>query len=365
MDKPNIVFLVNNLDSGGIENYLLRFLIKYYSKFKNIHIYCKSGKGGQLEARFLQLPNVKIIKKKLRIFNINDNITLYKFLKCHDINIVCDFTGNFSGKVLFIAQKAKVRKRVAFYRGSTNHFKEDIFRNSYNKVMNYLVRGFATDILSNSKSGLDFFFPKKWEKDKRYKVVYNGIDAEPFLATKDNLREELSIPRSAYVIGHTGRYTPAKNHDTILEVAKELIASHDDVYFILCGNGVRKNLFSKVDKLKLLDRILLFENREDIPLFLNTMDCYFFPSITEGQPNALIEAMVMGLPYVASNINPIKETVFNSNSLFSPYDSEGFIKALTDNYKKRVSRNLELQKKATTKFNADINFDDFYKRLII
>lgn len=361
----NIVFFVNNLDSGGIENYLLRFLLKYHSKFNSIHIYCKSGEGGQLEERFLQLSNIKVVKKRLRLFSINDNIILYRFLKHNNINVVCDFTGNFSGKVLFIAQQAKVIKRVAFYRGSTNHFKEDFFRNSYNKLMNYLVRGFATDILSNSKAGLCFFFPNKWKKDNRYKVIYNGIDTESFLATKDNLREQLSIPRNAYVIGHTGRYTQAKNHDTILKVAKELVTSHDDIYFILCGNGVRKNLLSQVDKLKLSNRILLFENREDIPLFLNTMDCYFFPSITEGQPNALIEAMVMGLPYVASDIDPIKETVFNSNNLFSPYDSEGLLMALTNNYKKRISSDFESQKKATIKFNADINFDDFYKRLII
>src|SRR5690625_5447750 len=75
---------------------------------------------------------------------------------------------------------------------------------------------------------------------------------------------------------------------------------------ILCGSGVKENLLPVIQKKNLEKKIKVFENRDDIPRFLQTLDCYFFPSITEGQPNALIEAMIIGIPYISSNILLIK-----------------------------------------------------------
>lgn len=361
----NVVFFINSLDSGGIENYLLRFLKSKNGSFNNIYIYCKSGHGGQLESDYLKIKNVTIIKKKISFFAYR-NINFVKlFLVENDIHSVCDFTGNFSGLVLMVSYKSGVKRRIAFYRGSTNHFKPDVFRNFYNRLMNKMVKKYATNILSNSISGFEFFFPKYWRYDNRFDVIYNGINAKELLKESGDLREDFNIPSTAFVIGHTGRYNSAKNHETILSVAKILIEKYSDIYFILCGNGVKKNIqdFLKIEGLD--GRLLVFENRNDIPLFLNTMDCYFFPSITEGQPNALIEAMVMGIPYVASNIEPIKETVINMDDLYNPKDTESFVSALEYKYKEKTEHNILYQKKVIEKFDADKCFSDFYERLSI
>lgn len=363
MSKANAAFIVIGLDSGGIENYLLRFLNEYHEKFDSIFVYCKGGQSGQLENEFLQIPNLKIIKSKIGYLDYTGLKKLRNFYTKKRIDVVCDFTGNFSGLTLFTAKRAGVNKRVAFYRSSTNRFKSDVFRNTYNKCMNLLVNQYATDILSNSKTALDNYFPKSWATDDRFEVIYNGVNADLFLAQKDNLRTQLKIPKDAFVIGHTGRYNPAKNHETILKVAEILVKKYNDIYFIMCGNGVKNNLNVEIENRCLSKRVLLFENRRDIPLFLNTMDCYFFPSITEGQPNALIEAMLVGLPYVASNIEPIKETVLDNKNLYSPYDVDAFISALETLYKTRSSRSLETQTDVIKKFNSKKLFNAFYNRL--
>lgn len=363
MSKANAAFIVIGLDSGGIENYLLRFLNEYHEKFDSIFVYCKGGQGGQLENEFLQIPNLKIIKSKIGYLDYTGLKKLRNFYNKKRIDIVCDFTGNFSGLTLFTAKRAGVNKRVAFYRSSTNRFKSDVFRNTYNKCMNLLVDQYATDILSNSKTALDNYFPKSWATNDRFEVIYNGVNADLFLAQKDNLRTQLKIPKDAFVIGHTGRYNPAKNHETILKVAEILIKKYNDIYFIMCGNGVKNNLNVEIENRCLSKRVFLFENRRDIPLFLNTMDCYFFPSITEGQPNALIEAMIMGLPYVASNINPIRETTINSKNLFAPYDVQSFSQALENIYRTRPGRDAKLQQLAIKKFDSEKMFKLFYNRL--
>lgn len=363
MNNVNVTFIVIGLGSGGIENYLLRFLNEYYQNFDSIYIYCKGGKGGQLENEYLLIPNLKIIKSEIGYLDYKGLKKLKNFYYKEKINVVCDFTGNFSGLTLFTAKRVGIKKRVAFYRSSTDRFKNDVFRDIYNKSMNLLVRKFATDILSNSKTALNNYFSGVWTSDNRFEVIYNGVNAESFTLQKDDLRDELNIPKDAFVIGHTGRFNPAKNHLAIINVAEILTKKYNDIYFIMCGNGVKENLHNEVKNRRLLDRIFLFENRRDIPRFLNTMDCYFFPSVTEGQPNALIEAMIMGLPYVASNINPIKETVLDDRNLYDPNDIQSFSKSLEHIYKKRSGRDLKLQQQAIKRFDSRKLFKFFYNRL--
>ncbi|ENK2331197.1 glycosyltransferase [Vibrio alginolyticus] len=357
--KDNIAFFVSGLDSGGLENYLLRFL-KFKSKsYNNIYVFCKSGKGGQLEKYYLSIPNVNIIKIKIGYLDIRDVKKVTSFLKSKKIKIVCDFTGNFSGIILASAKILKIRKRVSFYRGSKDHYKHNFIKDIYNYFCKKLVLITATDILSNSRAAFEYFYSSEWKKDKRFSVIYNGIDPSSFLSETRCLRADLCIPQSAFVIGHTGRYNVAKNHSQIIRVAKEMTRRYQDVYFILCGNGVGKHLKKELESDGLSNKILVFENRNDIPKFLNTMDCYFFPSITEGQPNALIEAMIMGLPFVASNIQPIRETVGEGYHLYNPENTDELIFALEEVYRERPTRNENLQGYTRERFDYVRNFNAF------
>lgn len=233
----------------------------------------------------------------------------------------------------------------------------------YDGLVKRITYKYATDILSNSKAAFDFFY-KKEKQDSRFQVIYNGIDANKFNVGSQTLRKELNIPENAFVIGHTGRFNYAKNHHTIIQVAKVLIERYSDVYFILCGNGVKDGLENKVIELKINEKVLLFNNRQDIPIFLNTMDVYFFPSVTEGQPNALIEAMINGLPFVASDIEPIKETVESHISLYNPFDVDGFVKALENLYLNRLEKDYRLKEKTIKRFDHKKRFDEFYNILV-
>lgn len=367
MEKINVVFFVNSLDSGGIENYLLRFLLCSCKKFENVYIYCKSGKGGQLEKQYLLLSNVQIIKTKHGYCDILSFIRLGSFLRNKKIEVVCDFTGDFSGRTLSVAKKVGVAKRVAFYRSAENAFSPTLLKSIYSNWLNYLVRKNATDILSNSKAAFEFFYKLFWRKDQRYQVIYNGLDTKQFTEVSINLRAELHIPEDAFVVGHTGRFNQAKNHKTILHVAEKLLTKYEDIYFILCGNGVQKNLSQMSEWKKFKQRILLFENRTDIPEFLNTMDCYFFPSTREGQPNALIEAMLVGLPYIASNIDPIIETVLDLENLYPPTDIESFVDAIEKLYLKSKQQEgivREVHQYVEQRFDADIQFGQFHSVLV-
>lgn len=355
---------MTGLDSGGLENYLLRFLQYKASEFSEIEVYCKSGIGGQLESEYNKIPNVTIVKKSLSFFNVLDYIQLRKYFHNGKFDCVCDFTGNFAGLVLYMASLAGIKNRIVFYRGATDHFSKNLLKSVYNNFVKMLTFKYASSILSNSQAAFNYFFQNK-KVDSRFEVIYNGIDAEKFLVADIDLRKEFGIPSNSFVIGHTGRFNYAKNHKVIIDVAKRMVKNYPDIYFILCGNGVKNNLSKVILELNIDDNVLLFENRSDIPLFLNSMDVYFFPSITEGQPNALIEAMLIGLPIVASNIDPIKETVVSEDFLYDYDDVEGFFNALEKLYLEGISRNKAVRSEIIDKFDHKKRFDQFFNKIIL
>src|SRR5690606_29803100 len=132
-------------------------------------------------------------------------------------------------------------------------------------------------------------------ENPKYEVIYNGIDASMFVRSKENLRNELNIPANAFIVGHVGRYNEAKNHKTIIEVAVSFCKQDSNNFFLFCGKDTDVHLTERVAQEELENQIKILGLRNDVYKVLNTLDCFYFPSISEGQPNALIEALVSGL----------------------------------------------------------------------
>lgn len=363
--KKNIAFFVFSLEAGGIEKYLLRFLTYFQDKI-DATVYCKSGRTGALDEEYRHV-GAKIKTFKIGNFNFQNLKALKKELINNEFEAVVDFTNNFAALPLLAAKQAGIQKRIVWYRNADVKFKKTPLRILYNTIVNRVTKKIASDILSNSQSAFNVFYKNyNWQKDNRFEVIYNGIDSEKFLNLKGNLRGELNIPDNAFVVGHVGRYNDQKNHKTAIEVAIQLCKEYNDIYFIFVGRDVDVRLSQQVKKNSLEKKIILFGNRSDIPKVLNTLDCFYFPSTIEGNPNALIEAMITGLPFVASDIEPIKEAVPEElhSLLVPPIDVAVSIKRIlqikNDNELK-MTMNCKIW--ALKKFGADEQFSKFFKKL--
>lgn len=361
--RNKILFLVTSLNSGGIENYLLRFLQHYAGEFTPV-VMCKSGAFGELEKEFATIKNIQLVKNKLGYFNLGAYRDFQTYLEKENFDTVCDFTGNFAGLVMRSAAKVGIENRITFYRGSTNRFAESFLKKAYNNWVHRLVLKYSTSILSNSEAAFTYFFKKK---DDRFQVIYNGINPSHFdlEISQNEVRKELKIPEKAFVVGHTGRVHFSKNHETIIAVAEILCKKYPDLYFVLAGKNTKEK-FSEILKEKNLDaQVILLGYRPDIPYILKSFDLYFFPSVTEGQPNALIEAMVSGLPFVASDIAPIKETVpqRNHDLLLPPKYTVAFAEKIEQFYLKQWQFTTETTSEVRKNFNAEEKFKEFFEIL--
>lgn len=361
MTAKKICFIIPSIASGGIEMYVLRYL-NFIKDTKNITVLVRSNQIGELYEEY-KATEVQLKFLPLGYLSLSKTKQHYQFYKEKKFDVICDFNANFAGIPMLLAKRLKVPKRIAFYRQGSDHFKPSFIKNNINKNMNRLVYKNATHILSNSQAALKFFFPNRSFSDTRFEVIYNGVNIEEykFEESKESIREDLGIPQDAFVIGHAGRLDKAKNHDTILKVFQQLQQEDLNSFLVLSGRDTEK-LLSQLGELGIKERTLLLGYRKDVPRVLKSLDCFLFPSITEGQPNALIEAMVAGIPIVASDIPAIKECVPSSfvENLKDPSDIRGLKNELS---KVSQSSDKAVLDEVRQKFDDKTNFGIF-KRIL-
>jgi glycosyltransferase involved in cell wall biosynthesis len=339
-------------------------------KLKNAEFNCvilaRSLSGGNLENAYLNL-GFKVVKMPLGYFNVIRAIRFYEFIRRERFDTVCDFNANFSAIVIMVSWLAGIRKRISFYRQASDHFHTNFFKRIYNLLLNRIVLFFATNILSNSASSLIFFFKDKWRDDKRFKIIYNGVQlATDNEKSKYEIRKQLNFPDNCYVIGHCGRLDKVKNQDTILKVFQHLSSFDTSYRLVLVGDGTER-LAGECQKLNIEHNVQLLGYRVDVHSVMSAFDCFLFPSRTEGQPNALIEAWLLKIPTVVSNIPPIAEIIPKELLSLSkdPDDVNGYCEIIKKMRSKKEFYDLEqVRAFAEVQFNPNIRFAEFTSVLL-
>lgn len=154
-------------------------------------------------------------------------------------------------------------------------------------------------------------------------VLPNGIDVLRFAIvreSKSEIRRSLGIPDSAFVIGHIGRFTYAKNHEFLIQVFEHIFQIRKDAYLLLVGSGQMKDKIEEMlSEKELKDYVKILSNRTDTERLYKAMDVFAFPSIFEGFPVVVVEAQASRLPCVLSDCI-IKDLAINPNVIFKPID---------------------------------------------
>ncbi len=146
--------------------------------------------------------------------------------------------------------------------------------------------------------------------------VHNGIDLRTVKASRapEDVRRDLGIGLDRIVIGTAGRLSPVKGHEHLVRAAKLIAQQEDRARFLFIGNGpLKSELTTLARELGLADRCA-FVDLQDHPRLsvydvMCAMDVFVLPSLHEGIPMALLEAMALQTPVVASAVGGIPEVV--------------------------------------------------------
>lgn len=153
----------------------------------------------------------------------------------------------------------------------------------------------------------DYEFAKQFKLRNGGKVYYVpgvGIDTEKYLkitVDKNEKRKELGVPQNAELLLSVGDINVNKNHELIIKAMAAL--KNPDLHYCIAGKGNRQEYLEKLaEENELSANVHFLGYRKDVGELLAVSDVFCLPSLREGLPVSLMEAMATGLPCVASRV---------------------------------------------------------------
>ncbi len=178
---------------------------------------------------------------------------------------------------------------------------------------NRFIYSFLADrVVTTGEYTREYMVREKGIDPGRVAAIPSGIDLHRFDGDRirDDLREELGIAADTPVFGSTSVFRKKKGYHILLEAVPKIIEVFPTAKLLLVGGGPQeKNLRRQIDDLRLGENVILPGFREDMPRVLNTMDVYVFPTLEEAFPNAVMEAMAMRRPVVASRVGGVPDLI--------------------------------------------------------
>ncbi len=217
--------------------------------------------------------------------------------------------------------------------GSVRH---GIRRPNLSQTLRMILLKMSTYVVANSKAGLkaNGLRPSR----KRF-VLYNGIENKFAQRQREQVtavEEELNLPENATVLISVANFVPYKDYGTTLRALAHLRMRRPDFNFIFIGIGtgpMRKQLDDSAARLGLKDRVRFMGPVDNVQDYLPIGDIFIHSSLGEGCSNAILEAMVAGLPIIASDTGGTGEIIHPSFGRTFPY---GDVRTLSSLIEKTV-----------------------------
>ncbi len=221
------------------------------------------------------------------------------------------------------------------------------YEGSYTSRQIIEAMNFADKILSVSED-LKLHIVNLGINENKVIVVPNGVDTEKFKPRgKENARDLLNLPQDKNIILFVGALRSIKGVDYLIEAAKKFVGTNTELYMVGRDDGLKKSLVKMAQERKIIDFIKFIGpvNHEDIPLWISASDILVLPSLSEGRPNVILEALACEVPVVATDVGGIPELMINGETGYlvpaknPPELSEKINKLLEDeNLRKKMGK---------------------------
>lgn len=170
----------------------------------------------------------------------------------------------------------------------------------------------------------------------RTEVVLHGIDLAAVRGQRDSrheVRKELGVPADGTIVGTVANLRPIKGNADLFAAARVVLDEEPNVRFVTVGQGPQEEELRQLhDSLDLGDGLLMLGHRPDAVRVMGACDVFCLASHREGLPVALMEALALGLPIVATDVGGIPEVVDDGveGTLVPPADPRRLADAVLD-----------------------------------
>jgi glycosyltransferase involved in cell wall biosynthesis len=203
-----------------------------------------------------------------------------------------------------LAAAKLARTRLAIFTGHHSHEVPLHKRRLLFEVDRFAARSLADVVISPSGEMRDTFIEVYGCRPDHVELIEHGIDLSrfnPATADRTRVRSELGLD-GKLVFGAISKHFWVKNLDALVQAFAKLAAGNADAHLVMLGIGDRSSLGSLVTQLGLDGRVSVLAPRRDIPDVLAAFDVFVHPALAESFGLAIVEAMSMELPVVATPV---------------------------------------------------------------
>jgi len=342
MNDARILILITQMERAGAQKVVLqlgRDLQEHGFKTAVATMYDKGGCVAELTREYgipivdlaMRRPGAERGKGDLFRF-LRGLVRLFRMLRSMEVDILHTFThySNVIGPI--VGRLARVPIVIASQRNSMV---------DASRYFLWLDRVIANSRLINLMTAVSnatghFCTHVEGMNPDKVVVIPNGIDTTScrpgvLREPSPNLHAELGIPPESTLVITVARLHEQKGHSFLLEAIPTVLARHPGTHFLFVGDGERREVIeADIGAKGLAPCVHLLGVRDDIPSLLAASDFFVLPSLWEGMPNAVLEAMSASLPIVASRVDGTEEVIQDGTTgvLVPPGDSAALATAL-------------------------------------
>ncbi len=323
--RRKLAACITELDPGGAERALFQIMTRLDPSAWEIHVYSLAA-GGALANEFRQrgIPVTELDGQRHRPFRATRRLA--KELRAFQPDLLLTFLyhANIIGRlaawwagVPHIVSGIRVAERRSRWRLRLDRWTNGLV--DCNICVSQAVAAFSID-----QGGLPAV---------KTISIPNGVDASHFETARPADLSRFGIPRKGRVILFVGRLDPQKAPGDLLAAFERVAETFSDIHLLFVGHGpLESTLRRQVDGLpsELQARVHIAGWQEDIPAILKAGTCLAVPSLWEGMPNVVLEAMASGLPVIATNVDGTTELLIPGETgwLVPPQSPEKLASAL-------------------------------------
>ncbi|MBM3790027.1 MAG: glycosyltransferase [Acidobacteria bacterium] len=326
MTKLKILFVIDSLGTGGAERDLaeeLPQLVRF--QVEPVVVVLRPREEGVQAGLQRRGFDVRILRAQgvpTRVWALRRLIRIER----PDVIQTVLFHSDIAGRLAAVGTSARVVSRLVNTDYSEMRLHDPTIRAMRFRLARWIdgwtARHLTHHIYANSNAVKDAAVRDLAVPAKKITVMNQGRDpvrlGEPGAQRKRSARTRLGLGEDQEVLVNVGRQDHQKGQKHLLEAVAMLVSTRPRLVCLVAGRSgdVSCELQTLRNRLGLQDQVLFLGHREDIPEILAAADVFVLPSFYEGLPGAVIEAMALGLPIVASDIDPIRETVEEGRNAF-------------------------------------------------
>lgn len=220
-------------------------------------------------------------------------------------------------------------------------------RNLSKTIEQYLVQ-FTDKTICVSKTDLKSAIEYKIADRYKTVVIPNGINISKYSNQKKNfeLIARLGLNEHNFIIGNVSRFDVQKNQRLIIQTAYFLIRKYPEMRFVFVGGGKYLRQMKDLARNSKLDDYIIFAGEKaSLPDYYSTFDIFVFPTLWEGMPYVLLEAMASRLPVICSDIPNLLEIIRPDYSALTinPNDMDDLFRKVSALYRDKELREIIAQ----------------------